>query len=446
MLEVYPGIKQTPLYAALERCMHERAAGCFENEFAFADGKRGWFELRIEPVPEGILVLSIDVTMRRELEHGLAVSQKMDALGRLAGGVAHDFNNILTVIMHSTEFVASSLAHDDPNQADLREILSVTERGARMVRQLLAFSRREPRNAHPLDVNAALTDLLPILRRMVSEAVTLEFTPDPVQPAIRMDPGQLSQLILNLVANARDAISLCGTIHISCATIEPEVARGLFRIAALDPPEYVRIAVSDDGCGMDQTTLALIFEPFFTTKEPGKGTGLGLAAAHGVVKQNDGEIKVVSASEHGTTVELYFPRALGSVEARPAAADAASVRGGDEVVLVVDDEAAIRGLCARALRSLGYSVLQAASPSEALQFVSGYAGRLDLVLSDVSMPEMSGVLLCRQLTAVRPTLRTLLMSGYVDSATHPGIESAEVLVKPFTQAELARRVRDVLEE
>ncbi|HET8936138.1 MAG TPA: ATP-binding protein [Polyangiales bacterium] len=445
MHEVYPGIQDTPLYAVLQRCMHERAAECFENEFGFGEGRRGWFEVRIEPVPEGLLVLSIDATMRRELERNLSLSQKMDALGRLAGGVAHDFNNILTVIMQSTEFVAGSLAHDDPNQDDLHAILNVTERGARMVRQLLAFSRGEPRNAHALDVNAALSDLLPILRRMVSEAVTLEFTPDPAQPAIRMDPGQLSQVILNLVANARDAISLCGTIHISCATIEPDVARGLFRIDKPEPPEYVRIAVSDDGCGMDQTTLALIFEPFFTTKEKGKGTGLGLAAAHGVVKQNDGEIKVVSASEHGTTVELYFPRVAGAIEARRIEAEAGGVRGGDEVVLVVDDEAAIRGLCARALRSLGYSVLQAESPSEALQFVAEYAGRLDLVLSDVSMPEMSGVLLCRQLIAVRPTLRTLLMSGYVDSASHPGIESADVLAKPFTQAELARRIRDVLE-
>jgi PAS domain S-box-containing protein len=159
MFEVYPGIEHTPLYAALERCMHERTAECFENEFTFVDGKRGWFEVRIEPVPEGILVLSIDATMRRELERNLALSQKMDALGRLAGGVAHDFNNILTVIMQSTEFVAGSLAPDDPNQADLHAILNVTDRGARMVRQLLAFSRREPRNARALDVNAALRSL-----------------------------------------------------------------------------------------------------------------------------------------------------------------------------------------------------------------------------------------------------------------------------------------------
>lgn len=444
MIERFPGIDRTPLFAALERCMHERSPECFENEFMFADGKHGWFELRIEPVPEGVLILSIDVTLRRELEAGLALTQKMDALGRLAGGVAHDFNNILTVIVHSSEFVAHALPSDDPNQADLREILNVADRGARMVRQLLAFSRQQPRDARALDVNAALTDLLPILQRLVTEAVTIEFTPDPDNPAIRMDQGQLTQVMLNLVANARDAISLCGTVLISCSTIEPEVARGLFRIDDLDPPDYVRIAVSDDGCGMDQSTLALVFEPFFTTKAPGKGTGLGLAAAHGVVKQNDGEIKVVSASEHGTTVELYFPRVRSVVTSRPAAAATAGLRG-DEVVLVVDDEAAIRTLCARALRSLGYTVLQADGPSEALHVVSHHAGRLDLVLSDVSMPEMSGVLLCRHLLAVRPQLRTLLMSGYVDSSHHPGIETAQILAKPFTQADLAQRVREVLE-
>jgi CheY-like chemotaxis protein len=275
--------------------------------------------------------------------------------------------------------------------------------------------------------------------------VTVELAPDATNPAIRIDQGHLTQVMLNLVSNARDAISARGSVSISSAIIARELARGLFRVPENNTSEYVRIAVSDDGCGMDQATLARVFEPFFTTKAAGKGAGLGLAAVHGIVKQNDGELNLVSVSQQGTTVELYFPRVANAAERRRAPVELASVRGGSEVVLVVDDEPAIRALCSRALAKLGYTVMQVESPSEALRFVSSYSGTIDLVLSDVAMPEMSGVLLCRQLTDARPKLRTLLMSGYVDSELHSDVGASQVLAKPFTQADLARRVRDVLD-
>jgi two-component system, cell cycle sensor histidine kinase and response regulator CckA len=447
MLELYPGIEHTPLFAAMQRCLYERTRECFDNEFTFPDGRQGWFELRIEPVPEGILVLSIDITLRRALQANLAMTQKMDALGRMAGGVAQDFNNILTVIVHSSEFVARSLPADDANQADLREILNVADRGARMVRQLLAFSRKQPRDARPLHVHDALNDLLPIVRRMVAEPVTVELALVGNNPAIRIDQSQLTQVVLSLVSNARDAISGKGVVAIRVDSVPSDAVRGEPWTDDAVDREYVRIAVSDTGCGMDQAVLARMFEPFFTTKAAGKGTGLGLAAAHGIVKQNEGEIHVASTPHEGTTVELFFPVARvdhGELVQR-AHAPLAQARGGSEVVLVVDDEATIRTLCARALSKLGYTVLQVESPGEALRLVQSHVGPLDLVLSDVAMPEMSGVHLCQQLTASRPALRTLLMSGYLDSENHPDVDAAQILAKPFTQSDLARRVREVLD-
>jgi len=428
--ERFPGIEETPLFAALARGMNERVAQSFETEFTFPDGNERWFELRIEPVPEGILVLSIDITQRRELQAGLALTQKMDALSRLAGGVAHDFNNILTVIVHSSEFVSRALPADDPNQFDLREILHVAERGARVVRQLLAFSREQPGDARPLLVNDALSELMPIMRRLLPENIAIELAPEPTNPAIRIDHSHLTQVMLTLVANARDATGAAGTISISVSM------RGT----------QVRIAVRDDGCGMDEATRSRIFEPFFTTKEPGKGTGLGLAAAHGIVTQNDGEIRALSAPQQGTTMELYFPEVEGPALARQARSEHARPTGGSEVILVVDDEATIRGLCSRALVRLGYTVMQCESPSEALRFASSYTGRIDLVLSDVAMPEMNGVQLCLKLKGARPELRCVLMSGYVDVERVPAIDLSQVLAKPFTQSELARRIRDALDD
>jgi two-component system, cell cycle sensor histidine kinase and response regulator CckA len=433
--ECFPGVEQTPLFPALQRCMTERTSQSLENEYSFPDGSKGWFELRIEPVPEGVLVLTIDTTLRRELQARLALTDKMDALSRLAGGVAHDFNNILTVIVHSSEFVARALAPDDPSHTDLREILHVADRGARVIRQLLAFSRRQPRDARPLHVNDALQELLPIMRRLVSDAVTIELDLAPQNPAIRIDHSHLTQVILNLVSNARDAIGTEGKIAISCALVEREPLSG----------ELVRIAIRDNGCGMDASTRTRIFEPFFTTKDPDKGTGLGLAAAHGIVKQNNGEIRVESAPRQGTTMELYFPKVAGDTVARRPRAALTQPSGGTEVILVVDDEPTIRGLCSRALVKLGYTVMQCESPSEALRFVNRYTGPIDLVLSDVTMPEMNGVQLCQKLKAARPELRCVLMSGYVDSDHHPEIDLSQVLAKPFTQSDLARRIREALD-
>lgn len=446
LVQLYPGIETTPLFAALSRCMHERAPECFDNEFVFQDGSRRWFELRIEPVPEGILILSIDISRRRELEAGLALTQKMEALGRLAGGIAHDFNNILTVIVHSAEFVARAIPANHASQTDLREILDVSDRGAKMVRQLLALSRQQLRDARPLPVNDAMSDLLPILRRLVSDAVSIDFVPDPKNPAIRIDQNHLTQMMLNLVGNARDAIASRGAIWISCATIDCRLASEKFSYVLDQAPEYVRISVSDNGCGMDEATVARVFEPFFTTKQQGKGTGLGLAATHGIVKQNDGEIRVTSTPDQGTTFEMYFPRVKLAAEARPAFAPTVAVKGGREVVLVVDDDPTICTLCSRTLAKLGYTVMQADGPTEALRFVSRYSGPIDLVLSDVAMPEMSGTALCRQLRAARPSLRALLMSGYVDPERHPDVDPAQVLSKPFTQNQLALRVRAALDD
>jgi two-component system, cell cycle sensor histidine kinase and response regulator CckA len=444
MLEAYPGIEKTELFGHLDRCMRERVSHRMDNEFTQLNGQKEWFELRIEPLPHGVLVVSVEIGERRLLEEQLAHAQKMEAVGRLAGGVAHDFNNLLTVIISYAEFMTSAVGDDSELRRDLEEIRSAATRGAKLTHQLLAFSRRQVLAPTVISPNLAIRELEPMLRRLCGESVGLHSMLSARTGAIRVDPGQLDQVLMNLVANARDAMPNGGEITVRTDLVELDETYSALH-SEVKPGPYVLIAVSDNGCGMDAATLARMFEPFFTTKPAGHGTGLGLATSHGIVRQNGGHIWAYSEPGKGSTFKLYFPLVGEAVALGRSFKPALPVeQRGHEVVMVVDDEATLRTLCVRALKERGYTVLEAETPSEALRFAARYSGRIDLLLSDVVMPGLSGPQLAAELASTRPELRVLYMSGYAEHDMLAELETKHCLEKPFTPEMLARTLRQVL--
>jgi two-component system cell cycle sensor histidine kinase/response regulator CckA len=441
--ELYPGVEETELFAALRRCLVERIASRMDNEFVFPDGSSEWFELRIQPVPAGVLVLSIDVGERRKLQAQLAHAQKMEAVGRLAGGVAHDFNNLLTIITSYAEFIGDALAPENPARNDVTQIRSAAERGAALTRQLLALSRRQVVEPGIVIVDEALEALLPMLRRLVGERVQVEVAAGGRDARIRMDPGQLDQILLNLAANARDAMSEGGRLTLRTETVRLDQSYADLH-PEVSPGAYLMIAVSDTGCGIAPEALPHIFEPFFTTKAPGQGTGLGLATSHGIIRQFGGHIWVYSEPGLGTTFKLYFPLTRESQQTlRVEAAPPADLRG-QETVMVVDDDESLRVLCSRVLREHGYTVLEAETPSEALRFSERYSGPIHVLITDTVMPELNGPELAQRLTQRRPDMQVLYMSGYVDHALLHLIHSERFLEKPFNPEGLARKLRQML--
>jgi signal transduction histidine kinase/CheY-like chemotaxis protein len=396
----------------------------------------------------GLLVLGIvrDITEQKKLEEQLRQSQKMEAVGRLAGGVAHDFNNLLTIINGYAEMVLHDLPPDDPAAVPIREIHAAGERAAALTRQLLAFSRRQVLSPQVLDLNALVADMGKMLRRLIGEDVLLEHVAGP-SPPVLADRGQLEQVVLNLAVNARDAMPGGGRLTLStaplvvdetCPAPHPGVPAG----------SYAVLTVADTGYGMHPQTLARIFEPFFTTKEVGKGTGLGLAMVYGIIKQSGGFIYAASAPGRGATFTIYLPatepvRSQGGPET-----DMAVVARGTETILLVEDEEAVRGMTREALQLCGYTILDASQGVEALRLCAEHAGPLHLVLTDVVMPEMGGPELVRRLTASRPDLKVLFMTGYTTDSTLRGLSphAAPVLHKPFTLRDLSRIVRQVLDE
>jgi PAS domain S-box-containing protein len=444
MLEVYPGVEASEMFGHLTRCLRDRVPHQMDNEFSYADGSKEWFELRFEPVPEGVLVLSVGIGERRRLEAQLNHAQKMEAVGRLAGGVAHDFNNLLTVIISYSEFLATAIESGSPLRRDIEEIRAAAARGATLTRQLLALSRRQVITPTVVSPNAAIEELAPMLRRLSGEAIEVRTILSPRVGAIRVDLGQLDQVLMNLVANARDAMADGGQINIRTDNVELDQAYA-DQHAEVKAGPHVVIAVSDHGCGMDAATLARLFEPFFTTKPVGRGTGLGLATSHGIVRQNGGHIWVYSEAGHGSTFKLYFPRVLDPVApGRTIKTLPPLETRGHEVVMVVDDDAALRALCCRALKERGYTVLEAETPAEALSFSTKYSGRIDAVVADVVMPNTTGPELIEELLRTRPDLRVLYMSGYADHDLLRALESSHCLEKPFTPDALARKLRQVL--
>ena len=383
---------------------------------------------------------------RERLQAQLAQSQKMESVGRLAGGVAHDFNNMLGVILGHAEMAQRRLSAEAAVQRDLLEIAQAARRSAELTRQLLAFARRQPVRLRVLDLNEALAGMLAMLRRLIGEEIELVFRPGPELWKVRIDPSQVDQAIANLVVNARDAIAGVGRIEIETGNVHLEPG-DLVDQAGASPGDFVRLTVSDSGCGMDEATLAHVFEPFFTTKAEGKGTGLGLATVYGIVKQNGGLIEVHSSPGGGARFRIFLGRteAEAEVEAAPLAV---SARRGGETVLVVEDEPSLLSIVRETLEAAGYAVLAAGSAEEALGLARAHAGPIHLLLTDVVMPAMNGRQLADALCASRPELRRLFSSGYTaDLIAHHGVldEGVVFLQKPYSARELASRVREALD-
>jgi nitrogen-specific signal transduction histidine kinase/ActR/RegA family two-component response regulator len=391
--------------------------------------------------------VSLDVTARHELEDRLRQAQKMEAVGRLAGGVAHDFNNLLQVIQGHARFALEALPEPGDLREDLEAVYAASERAARLTRQLLAFSRKQILQPRELDLNAVVRGVMPMLGRLIGEDIAVVTHLAPRLGAVTADPAQLEQVLVNLAVNARDAMPEGGTLGIETADVALDAAACERRDGPVAPGAYVRLAVRDTGAGMDEATRARAFEPFFTTKAPGKGTGLGLATVYGIVRQSGGCVTVSSAPGAGTTVVVELPRTSAPEPARPAA-DAPAPGRGTGTVLLVEDDATVRQFVRRVLEWQGYAVLEAAHGPDALRVAAEHGGRIDLVLTDVVMPGMSGRALAEALTASRPGLRVLFMSGYTDDEILRrglGTTGVALLEKPFTAEALRDAVRRELD-
>jgi CheY-like chemotaxis protein len=383
----------------------------------------------------------------RQSEGQLRQAVKMEAVGRLAGGVAHDFNNILTAITGYSELALMNLDPLDPVRHDVKDILAAAERATSLTHQLLAFSRKQVLHPQRLDLNQVVANLDKMLRRIIGEDIDLVTILGPELGAVMADPGQIEQVIMNLVVNARDAMPQGGNLTIETANADLDEAYARKRVQ-VQPGPYVMLAVSDTGVGLDRDSLDRIFEPFFTTKEAGKGTGLGLATVYGIVKQSGGYVGVYSEVGHGTTFKIYLPRLEEAAGAGPPAAGTAELRRGRETLLLVEDADLLRGLAREVLERAGYMVLEARNGAEALQVHQQHEGPIHLLLTDVVMPGMNGRELAEQLAPLEPEMKVLYMSGYTDDTIvqhgvlEPGVA---FLQKPFSPAALTRKVREVLE-
>ncbi len=382
-----------------------------------------------------------------KLENQLHQSQRLESVGRLAGGVAHDFNNILSVIIGYAELAVEEVPPDDPLHGDLVEILHAAQRSRDIIRQLLAFARKETIAPEVLDLNDTVEHLLKMLRRLIGEDIDLAWRPAPELWSVKMDPSQVDQILANLCVNARDAIKDVGKVTIETRNISID-AGNIDGHPWLKPGDFVLITVSDDGCGMARETLDNIFEPFFTTKEVGRGTGLGLSTVYGITKQNNGFINVSSKPGKGTRFRIYLPRNdEGEADSRRPSIKTVA-RGSGETVLVVEDDPGILKLTARILEPLNYTLLAAGSPSEAIALAANHDRKIDLLITDVVMPDMNGRDLSKTLTQTQPNLRTLFMSGYTaDLIAHRGVLDSDVhfIHKPFSKKTLAVKVREALD-
>ncbi|MBU5611386.1 PAS domain-containing protein [Geomonas sp. Red51] len=402
----------------------------------------------------GFYVLVSDVTelkrgeeQRQRLENQLQQAQKMESVGRLAGGVAHDFNNLLTVILGLAQLAMRELGPGHPTLVRLEGIRQAAEKSAALTSQLLGFARKQTIAPKVLDLNSCVEEMLKMLKRLVGEDIDLAWSPGRELWKVRMDPSQLDQILANLCVNARDAIADVGKITIETGNVSFD-ARYCNAHFDFVPGDYVLLAVSDDGCGMDQETLAQIFEPFFSTKEVGRGTGLGLATIYGIVKQNNGFINTYSEPGEGSTFKIYLPRhAEEGVRALPEPV-AAPVQGGSETILLVEDEPSILSVAVSLLTLQGYHVLPASKPADALDIARRHRDRIDLVVTDVVMPEMNGRDLVRRLLPFCPKVKCLYMSGYTANViAHHGVldQGVNFISKPFTMNDLAAKVRSVLD-
>jgi PAS domain S-box-containing protein len=422
-----------------------------EMRFRHKDGTYRMLEavgryLLDDPHVQGVVINARDVTERKSLEGQLLQAQKMEAVGRLAGGVAHDFNNVLTAILGYTGLLLDGLPTLSPLRPDLEEIRKAAERAAGLTRQLLAFSRKQVLETRVLDLNELVADMDRLLRRLLGEDIDVVTNLDRTLGAVRADPAQLEQVVVNLAVNARDAMPHGGRLLIETrnAELDDSYAR---EHAPVRPGRYVMLALSDTGTGMTPETMAHVFEPFFTTKEAGRGTGLGLSTVYGIVKQSGGYVWCYSEPEQGTTFKVYLPRVDEPIERLPVRA-AAGPTHGSETILLVEDESDLRALTRRVLEKHGYTVLEAGTAGAALALTGEHTGPIHLLLADVVLPGASGRMLADELLTRRAELKVLFMSGYTeDAVVRRGVLAANTafIQKPFSAEGLAAKVREVLD-
>ncbi len=415
------------------------------------DGKVVEVDLLIRAVRleggEALLVVLADAAPRIRLEEQLRQAQKMESVGMLAGGIAHDFNNLLTIISGYSHMLVSSLADDERNRSAAEQVIRASDRAAALTKQLLSFSRRQVAQNRVFDLNALVHGMTPMLHRIIGEHIRLRIAPGEALGRIHADAGQIEQVIMNLVVNARDAMPEGGTLWIETQNRELD-AQYVGRHMEARPGNYVMLAVTDTGIGMDEATRGKVFEPFFTTKESGQGTGLGLSMVYGIAKRCGGSVDVYSEPGKGTVVKLYFPRAEAS--AMPAVADVSSKPGrGWETILLVEDEEAVRNIVRTALEAQGYCLLVAGTGEEALQISKTHEGPIHLLVTDIVLPQLSGRDVARRLHKKRPAMGVLFMSGYTDVTLNHGTDpdqKVHFLGKPFAPGALARKVRELLDE
>ncbi|MDR3553575.1 MAG: PAS domain S-box protein [Syntrophobacteraceae bacterium] len=417
------------------------------------DGRVRNYRIVSSPIPgpsgkiTAVIEMVDDITEKLSLEAQFRQAQRMEAVGRLAGGVAHDFNNMLGIILGYTEMALSKLSPDNPLFANLQEIMKAAQRSADLTRQLLAFARKQTVAPRVLDLNETVEGMLKILRRLIGENIDLTWLPGKNLWPVKMDPSQIDQVLANLCVNARDAITDNGMVTIETKNVFFDHISPVEPVGFV-PGEYLLLAVSDDGCGMDRGTLDKIFEPFFTTKDVGKGTGLGLSTVYGIVKQNNGFINVYSEPGQGTTFKIYLPRHEGRTVEPLATSGAEVPTGHGETILLVEDESAILDMAADMLQGLGYNVLALSTPGEAINFAVEHADKIGLLITDVVMPEMSGLDLARNIRSLQPGLKVLFVSGYTyDVIAHHGVLESGIrfLQKPFSTRDLAVKVREAIE-
>ncbi len=407
--------------------------------------ERDYIPIMIGEQQLGHLWLYRDVTERRHLEEQFQHSQKMDAIGQLAGGIAHDFNNLLTIIIGFSSILMSRFPADDPARQEIEEIEKAGRRAAALTGQLLAFSRKQVMRLEELDVNTIIAEMEKMLCRIIGEDIELITVLEPELARVKVDHGQMGQVIMNLAVNARDALPQGGKLLITTSTVELDEGYALSH-AEVKPGQYVLLTVSDNGMGMSKPTQERIFEPFFTTKEPGKGTGLGLSTVYGIIKQSNGHIWVYSEEGHGTTFKIYLPSSTITERSGASEKTKSSPRG-SETILLVEDEDALRNLARRVLEINGYRVIEASNGQEAIEVCEQQTGQIDLVVTDIIMPKMGGVELVNHMKTSCPGIKILFITGYTDNTLiHNGNleQGFTLLQKPFSPDSLVRKVREVL--
>ena len=436
-----------PSVAAHRAALAGKSVAC---EIAWKDRR---FESHVQPLRDaegliqGVIGVALDITERERLTDQLRQSQKMQAVGELAGGVAHDFNNLLMVVKGHSQLLLDRLPDTSPLRSGAQQIERAADRAASLTRQLLAFSRKQVLQPRVLDMNEVVNGMIRMFSRVIGENIDMVFLPSADLARVKADPGQIEQVLLNLVVNARDAMPTGGRLTIETSNIELDRSYAATH-ASVEPGQYVMLSVTDTGCGMSEETQSRIFEPFFTTKGPGKGTGLGLATVYGVVKQSGGYIYVYSEVDRGTTFKIYLPQVVAELD-KPAGevATPGQVRG-SETILFVEDEQSVRELVREYLGATGYRVLEASDGVEALKIASAHPEPIHILITDVVMPHLSGPDLATQLGASRPGLKVLFVSGYTDDTVfrHGVLEGGVAfLQKPFNLKALAKKVREVLD-